>query len=105
MFSSKLQLRDKFLGYEVHKKLEPNFKKFDNTDLSKLVYVKLLGGEPFMTPNFIKFIDYLLERVDPTKVSIEIATNGTVVPSKEVIEKFFFFRILIVGFNYPIKFF
>ena len=97
MFSSKLQLRDKFLGYTVHKKLEPNFKKFDNTDLSKLVYVKLLGGEPFMTPNFIKFIDYLLERVDPNNVSIEIATNGTVIPSKEVIEKLNRFKMLYIN--------
>jgi organic radical activating enzyme len=97
MFSSKLQLRDKFLGYPVHKKLEPNFKKFDNTDLSKLVYVKLLGGEPFMTPNFIKFIDYLLERVDPNNVSIEIATNGTVIPSKEVIEKLNRFKMLYIN--------
>jgi organic radical activating enzyme len=97
MFSSKLQLRDKFLGYTVHKKLEPNFKKFDNTDLSKLVYVKLLGGEPFMTPNFIKFIDYLLERVNPNNVSIEIATNGTVIPSKEVIEKLNRFKMLYIN--------
>lgn len=96
-FSSRLQLRDKFLGNTVHKKLEPNFKKFDNTDLSKLVYVKLLGGEPFMTPNFIKFIDYLLERVDPNNVSIEIATNGTVIPSKEVIEKLNRFNMLFVN--------
>jgi MoaA/NifB/PqqE/SkfB family radical SAM enzyme len=96
-FSSRLQLRDKFLGNTVHKKLEPNFKKFDNVDLSKLVYVKLLGGEPFMTPNFIKFIDYLLERVDPNNVSIEIATNGTVIPSKEVIEKLNQFNILYIN--------
>ena len=96
-FSSKLQLRDKFLGNTVHKKLEPNFKKFDNVDLSKLVYVKLLGGEPFMTPNFIKFIDYLLERVDPNNVSIEIATNGTITPSAEIIEKLNEFKMLYIN--------
>lgn len=96
-FSSRLQIRDKFLGNTVHKKLEPNFKKFDNVDLSKLVYVKLLGGEPFMTPNFIKFIDYLLDRVDPTNVSIEIATNGTVVPNEEIVEKLNRFKMLYIN--------
>jgi organic radical activating enzyme len=95
-FSSRLQLRDKFLGNTVHKKLEPNFKKFDNVDLSKLVYVKLLGGEPFMTPNFIKFIDYLLERVDPKNVSIEIATNGTIIPNKEIVKKLNLFEMLYI---------
>ena len=48
-FSTKLINRDRFLGEEVHKKLEPNFRKYDNTDLSNLELVKVLGGEPFMT--------------------------------------------------------
>jgi len=96
-FSSRLQIRDKFLGNIVHKKLEPNFNKFDNVDLSKLVYVKLLGGEPFMSPNFINFIDYLLKRVNPADVSIEIATNGTIVPSAEMIEKLNQFEMIYIN--------
>jgi len=86
-FSSKLQLRDKFLGEEVHKKLEPNFSNFDTLDLSGLVYIKLLGGEPFISPNFIKFLEYIEERSDPSKIKLEIATNGTSIPSKKIIRK------------------
>ena len=87
MFSSRLQARDKVLGLPIHKKLEPQFNKFDNVDLSKLMRVKILGGEPFITPNFPIFIDYLLERVDPSKVTLDIITNGTTVPDAELIEK------------------
>jgi sulfatase maturation enzyme AslB (radical SAM superfamily) len=96
-FSSKLQSRDKFLGDLVYKKLEPNFNKFDNIDISKVTHVKILGGEPFITPNFIKFIDYLIERVNATEVTVEIATNGTCVPDKEIIEKLNLFKNLDIG--------
>ena len=87
MFSSRLQSRDKLLNLPVHKKLEPQFNKFDNVDLSKLMRVKILGGEPFITPNFSIFIDYLLERVDPTKVTLDIITNGTTIPEPDLIKK------------------
>lgn len=96
-FSSKLQLRDKFLGDPVYKKLEPNFKKFDNVDLSDLIYIKLLGGEPFITPNFTKFLDYIIEKVDPKNVSLEIITNGTSIPNKKIIEKLNLFKILHIN--------
>lgn len=93
-FSSKLQLRDKFLGNKTHKKLEPSFKKFDNIDLSELTYVKILGGEPFMSPNFVKFIDYISSRGNPANIFIEIATNGTKIPNKDVVKKLNRFRHL-----------
>lgn len=87
MFSSKLINRDKMLGNPVYKKLEPNFNKLDNTDLSKLEVVKILGGEPFITPNFEKFIDYLIERSNPANISLDIATNGTAIPNDRIVEK------------------
>ena len=86
-FSSKLQLRDKFLGQQIHKKLEPSFTKFDNLNLTKLKSVKILGGEPFMTPNFIKFIDYLISRSNVENIILDIVTNGTKIPNNEIIKK------------------
>ena len=56
-------------------------------DLGKLEYVKILGGEPFITPNFIRFLDYLSERSDPKNIILEIATNGTSLPSRDVLER------------------
>lgn len=87
MFSSKLINRDRFLGNPVHKKLEPNFRKLDKMDLSKLEYVKILGGEPFITPNFVRFLDYLCERSNPANIMLEIATNGTSLPGDDVLER------------------
>lgn len=87
MFSSRLINRDKMLGNKVYKKLEPNFTKLDNTDLTKLEVVKILGGEPFITPNFEKFIDYLIDRSIPANITLEIATNGTAVPSDQIVKK------------------
>lgn len=95
MFSSRLINRDKMLGNKVYKKLEPNFTKLDNIDLSKLEAVKILGGEPFITPNFEKFIDYIIERANPADITLEIATNGTAIPSKQVVEKLNKFKQLI----------
>jgi organic radical activating enzyme len=86
-FSSKLQKRDKFLGHTVFKKLEPNFHKLTNLDLSELIKVKVLGGEPFITPNFEKFIDFLFKHSDPTKIALDISTNGTAVPTQRIIKK------------------
>ncbi len=96
-YSSKLQLRDEFLGYKVAKKLEPNFHKFKNIDLSNLVYIKLLGGEPFITPNFVKFLDYVEKRADPTKIALEIATNATRIPNQKIIDKLNKYKFLHIN--------
>jgi organic radical activating enzyme len=86
-FSSKLQNRDEFLGEVVYKKLEPNFSKLDNIDLKSLEYVKILGGEPFITPNFEKFLDFLFRKSKPENITLIIATNGTKIPNRNVIKK------------------
>lgn len=96
-YSSKLINRDVFLNNTVHKKLEPNYYKLNNVDLSDLEYVKILGGEPFITPNFSNFIDYLIDRSHPENVSIEIVTNGTEIPKDEIIEKLNRFKFLWIN--------
>ena len=87
-FSSRLINRDKYLGRRnISKKLEPNWTKFNSCDLKQLEYVKILGGEPFITPNFEPFIDWLIERVDLSQVTMEVATNGTGKPSPSLTHK------------------
>lgn len=97
MFSSKLINRDKFLGNVVHKKLEPNFLKLDKMDISRLEYVKILGGEPFITPNFVKFLDYLADRSNPENITLEIITNGTSLPSQEVVDRLNRFKMNFIN--------
>lgn len=96
-FSSKLINRDKILGNTVYKKLEPSFRKLDSVDLSNLEKVKILGGEPFITPNFPKFIDYLIERADPSRIFVDIVTNATTIPSKSLIEKLNRFKFININ--------
>jgi organic radical activating enzyme len=96
-FSSKLQNRDAYLGKQVFKKLEPNFNKFDAVDLSNLEHIKILGGEPFITPNFEKFVDYIIERSKPSDVLLNIATNGTSTPSNSIIEKLKQFKAIYIN--------
>lgn len=99
MFSSKLINRDKFFGNVVHKKLEPNFLKLDKMDIHHLEYVKILGGEPFITPNFIRFLDYLAERSNPENITLEIITNGTSLPSVEVLDRLNLFKMNFINIS------
>lgn len=96
-FSSKLQKRDKFLGNNVFKKLEPNFSKLTNLNLKELNRVKILGGEPFITPNFEKFIDFLTENSEPANITLDIATNGTTIPSKHIVKKLNQFKQIAIN--------
>lgn len=96
-FSSKLQNRDKLLGNTVYKKLEPNFDKLSGIDLSNLSRVKILGGEPFITPNFEKFLDFLINKSDPKNIILDIATNGTKFPSQRVIKKLNMFKSVFIN--------
>jgi sulfatase maturation enzyme AslB (radical SAM superfamily) len=98
-FSSKLINRDMFLKNPVYKKLEPSFRKLDLVDLSGLEKVKILGGEPFITPNFSKFIDYLIERANPSNIFIDIVTNGTKIPSDSLIKKLNKFKSININIS------
>lgn len=84
-FSSKLQNIDKLLGKTVHKKLEPNFNKLSNLNLQNLDRVKILGGEPFITPNFEKFLIFLDKNANIENIVLDIITNGTTIPSKKIV--------------------
>ena len=91
-YSSKLQKRDMFFKGSAHKKLEPTFRKFDNVNFDKLEQVKILGGEPFISPNFELFLDYLIERCTPKNIIIKIATNATTIPNASLIDKLNLFK-------------
>jgi sulfatase maturation enzyme AslB (radical SAM superfamily) len=86
-YSTKLIKRDSEFRDPVHKKLEPNFTKFDSIDLSELQEIKILGGEPFITPNLEKFLDYISNKSDISKITLIFATNATTMPSPKVSKK------------------
>lgn len=48
--------------------------------------IKLLGGEVFLYPYLIEYIDYLYKKYGNRIGSIRVGTNGTVFPSSSVLE-------------------
>lgn len=101
-FSSKLILRDQELSkhswnkndYKVYKKLEIDYSFLLKEDLSKLEEIKLLGGEPFMSPNFNKFIDFLIEKTNYQNIRLFLVTNGTHKLSQEIVNKLNKFKLI-----------
>lgn len=55
-----------------------------NSDLSQLKEIKMLGGEPFYTKNFIKFIDLIKEKCNIDNITLMITTNLSVFPADEL---------------------
>lgn len=61
-------------------KFEPN-----EQTLKTLRLIKFTGGEPMINPEFIKFIELICEKGTPEKISLEIYTNCSYVPSKKLL--------------------
>lgn len=62
-------------------------KLLEGIDLSNLIEVKILGGEPMMTPDHVDFLDRLMDQSnDPSKIKLVYHTNGTKRPPQKVID-------------------
>ena len=68
-----------------------------NSDLTELIEVKMLGGEPFYSKNFPTFIDILDDKTDITKVVLTITTNSSVFPTDKLLKKLLRFKRLQVN--------
>jgi len=67
-----------------------------DVDWANLTKIKVLGGEPFFSPNFPKFIDFLIEKCNVEDVLLEIITNSTQRLDEVMIEKLNRFRKIIL---------
>jgi MoaA/NifB/PqqE/SkfB family radical SAM enzyme len=94
-FSSKLLKRDQWLvnnhehlDFHVAKVQKSRYETLKdlNIDWSELRSVKLLGGEPFLSPNFLDFLYFLDMRTDISQVQLEIVTNCTTQLTEEMVE-------------------
>lgn len=105
LFSSQLYYRDDYLLNErgmrgrqptkIPKKRIEYLKGLD-VDWANLTKIKVLGGEPFFSPNFPKFIDFLIEKCKVEDVLLEIITNTTQRLDDVMIEKLNRFRKIIL---------
>lgn len=102
-YSSKLIKRDMWAVKErpdidfyvgkVHKSRYETLKDMD-VDWSELRSVKLLGGEPMMSPNFLDFLYFLDMRSDISKISLEVVSNCSKTMTEEIAEILNQFRFI-----------
>lgn len=94
-FSSKLLKRDQWLvknhdhlDFHVAKVQKSRYETLKDLkiDWSELKSIKLLGGEPFLSPNFLDFLYFLDMRTNISQISLQIVTNCTMKMSEEVAE-------------------
>lgn len=65
-------------------------------DLSKIRYVHFNGGEPLLNKEHVEFLKSF---TDKSKVHISYNTNGTVLPSQELLDLWTEFRIVQIDFS------
>jgi len=58
----------------------------ENTDLSKLVHINIVGGEPFYSKNFLKLLKLLDEKRGLENISIGLNTNASIFPNDELLK-------------------
>lgn len=80
-----------YIPYFKHGVVVPITSLINDIDLlfSKVDYVfklKLLGGEGFLYPDLMAYVDYIYNHYSDRIGSIRIGTNGTIDPSDEIIQ-------------------
>ncbi len=63
---------------EFQDDLDSYFKRVD-----KVLNFRLLGGEPFLHPEFVEFLNYIGEKYRNKINSLELVTNGMIYPQKD----------------------
>ena len=105
LFSSKLYARDKYLidvynltGRAPTKVPKERIEFIKGLDIEwhLLEHIKILGGEPFFSPNFPKLIDFLLEHSEVKNVTLEIISNCTKKLSQDIVDKLNKFGSIII---------
>tara|TARA_B100000965_G_scaffold388978_1_gene394127 strand:+ start:9444 stop:10640 length:1197 start_codon:yes stop_codon:yes gene_type:complete len=63
-----------------------------NSDLTNLKTIELIGGEPFYSKHFNWFIETICEKCNPENIEFSTVTNGTIVPPKDILDKLLRFK-------------
>jgi len=64
----------------------------ENSDLSNLKSVEIIGGEPFYSKNFNWFIETICEKSNPKNIEFQVCTNATIMPHKDILDKLLGFK-------------
>lgn len=85
-FSSKWKLINN-PGMSVDVSVDSFDLKYYDTDLSKLDFVKFVGGEPLLDKKHADFLTQIVSKSDnPENVRLFYNTNGTIIPKQEIFQ-------------------
>lgn len=59
-----------------------------------IIHIKFTGGEPFLIEEYDVIIDKLIQKADPSKIFLNYNTNCTILPKKEIIDKWKKFKFI-----------
>lgn len=60
--------------------------------LDDIVHFKITGGEPLLTPDYLKLVDKIIEKDLAHKIFLNHSTNVTITPKKSLIDKWSKFK-------------
>lgn len=89
IFSSRWTNIDKYLlinGLETMRTDSIRFTDWRKLDLSNLISLKLMGGEPFYQKTILELLEYLHEKDILKNITLQIPTNGTITLSNRWID-------------------
>lgn len=75
---------------------DPDKWKFGET-LNNVETIHIMGGEPFMVPEHLNFLDNLTTKIDTSKVKLWYNTNGTFPISNEYLDVMKKFKYIVIG--------
>ncbi len=82
-------MADVYTKTKGSKEYTKNIKRIlSNSDLSDLKEVKLVGGEPLYSKNLPWFINLLKKQEHWKDIKIQLSTNGSILPSKDLFDGF-----------------
>ena len=84
------------LGLPVELKKSTSNQFWKTLDLSKIQFIHFNGGEPLLSKEHVKFL-HAIEHKD--RVHLNYNTNGTILPSKELLELWQQFRLVQLDFS------
>jgi len=99
-YSSAWEKTDKILNNliprKIHKKpsvsIDDNFLDYDFSELKEL---KILGGEPFMYPEYVNFF----EKLSANNITLFLVTNATFFPKKEFLDSILKFKKIKINIS------
>lgn len=72
---------------QVHAKVENVNYDWNAEELSELQEIKFTGGEPMLHPNFVKFLDILIDADLAKNIKLEIFTNCSWIPKSKILDR------------------